>query len=66
MFQSKVQVQSVQDQGNTRVVTCQLGSQTLKMKVPREIDIPVSGDLVTVSLPREKSLVYRDGNLVQA
>lgn len=61
----KVQVQSVQDQGNTRVVTCQLGSQTLKMKVPREIDIPVSGNL-TVSLPREKSLVYLDGHLVQA
>jgi glycerol transport system ATP-binding protein len=60
-----VSIQSVQDQGNTRVVTCAVGGQTLKMKVPREIQVPASGEL-TISLPPEKSLVYVEGNLVQA
>lgn len=59
-----VEVESVQDQGNTRVVSCSVGNQTLKMKVPREISVPTSGK-VNVELPQSKSLVYVDGALVQ-
>ena len=59
------QVLSVQDQGNTRVVTCQVGEQSLKMKLPREVDVPSSGD-VSLSLPVDKSLLYANGNLVGA
>ena len=58
-----VKVDSVQDQGNTRVVSCSLGSQKLKMKLPRETNVPSSGS-VNIGLPQSKSLVYLDGTLV--
>ncbi len=61
----KVTIDSVLDQGNTRVVTCRWGSQSIKMKLPREIAVPTSGD-VTIELPADKTLVYAGGNLVQA
>lgn len=56
-------VRMVQDQGNTRVVTCDVAGQSIKMKLPREVDVPHSGS-VSISLPPEKSLLYVDGNLV--
>jgi glycerol transport system ATP-binding protein len=60
----KVQVLFVQDHGNTRVATCGWGNQTLKIKVPREATVPASGEFM-ISLPKEKSLVYIEGNLSQ-
>lgn len=59
------QVVAIQDQGNTRVVTCQVGEQSLRMKLPREVEVPREGD-VALSLPVEKSLLYANGNLVGA
>ncbi len=59
------EIVGVQDQGNTRVVTCRVGDQTLRMKLPREIQVPESGALA-LHLPVEKSLLYLDGNLVGA
>jgi glycerol transport system ATP-binding protein len=59
-----VQVKSVQDQGNNRVVTCRIGSQELKMKVPRSVVLPDSGE-ISISLPSDKTLVYHQGNLVK-
>jgi glycerol transport system ATP-binding protein len=59
-----VQLNSVQDQGNTRVLTCQLGAQTLKMKLPRSVQIPTTGSL-NIKLIGEKTLVYHKGNLVK-
>jgi glycerol transport system ATP-binding protein len=61
----KVAIESIQDQGNTRVVTCRWGSQFIKMKVPREVSIPSSGSL-TITLPKDKTLVYSGGDLVTA
>ena len=58
-------VRTVQDQGNTRVVTCEVGGQSIKMKLPREVEVPSSGS-VSLALPPEKSLLYVDGNLVSA
>jgi len=60
-----VVIDSVQDQGNTRVVTCRWGSQSIKMKVPREVSIPSSGSL-SITLPKDKTLVYAGGDLVTA
>jgi glycerol transport system ATP-binding protein len=60
-----VQVSSIQDQGNSRVVSCRVGTQSLKMKLPREVEVPSSGS-ITVTLPKNKSLIYVGGNLVQA
>lgn len=60
-----VVVTGVMDQGNTRVVNCQLGSQNIKMKVPREVSVPESGT-INIALPREKSFVYHEGNLIGA
>jgi hypothetical protein len=45
------------------VVTCQLGSQVLKMKVPRSVPVESSGELM-ISLRPEKSLIYQDGKLL--
>lgn len=58
-------VHSIQDQGNTRVVTCMVGRQSVKMKLPREVDVPASGP-VSIQFPKDKSLIYVDGNLVSA
>jgi glycerol transport system ATP-binding protein len=58
-----VEVTGVLDQGNTRVVNCQLGSQTIKMKVPREVSVPDSGEM-NIALPKDKSFVYLEGNLI--
>jgi glycerol transport system ATP-binding protein len=60
-----VDVVGVLDQGNTRVVNCQLGSQTIKMKVTREIAVPESGT-INIALPKDKSFVYHEGNLIGA
>jgi glycerol transport system ATP-binding protein len=60
----KVQIKSVQDQGNNRVVTCRLGAQELKMKVPRSVELPNSGE-ISISLPSDKTLVYHQGNLLK-
>jgi len=60
----EVEVQSIQDQGNTRVVTCQLGEQSIKMKLPRVIEVPNSGKL-RIYLPKEKALIYHNGTLVK-
>jgi len=60
----KVQLKAVQDQGNSRVVTCQLGSQTLKMKLPRSVQIPTTGAL-DIKMIGEKTLVYHKGDLVK-
>lgn len=60
-----VTIDSVLDQGNTRVVTCLWGAQSIKMKLPREVSVPHSGD-VDIELPADKTLVYAGGNLVQA
>jgi len=60
-----VEVTGVLDQGNTRVINCQLGSQNIKMKVPREVSVPDSGT-INIALPKDKSLVYHDGNLIRA
>lgn len=60
-----VTIDSVLDQGNTRVVTCRWGAQSIKMKLPREVSVPRSGD-VSIELPADKTLVYAGGNLVQA
>lgn len=59
------EVIEVQDQGNTRVVSCAVGGQTLKMKLPREIEVPSAGP-VSLRLPVEKSLLYVNGNLAGA
>jgi len=59
----RVQIKSIQDQGNHRVVTCQLGNQVLKMKVPRSVQVESSGELMIYLRP-EKSLVYQDGKLL--
>jgi glycerol transport system ATP-binding protein len=61
----KVTIDSVLDQGNTRVVTCRWGSQSIKVKLPREVSVPSSGE-VSIELPTDKTLVYAGGNLVQA
>jgi glycerol transport system ATP-binding protein len=61
----KVTIDSVLDQGNTRVVTCRWGSQSIKVKLPREVAVPSSGE-VSIELPTDKTLVYAGGNLVQA
>jgi glycerol transport system ATP-binding protein len=60
-----VKVTGVLDQGNTRVVNCQLGSQIIKMKVAREISVPDKGN-ITIALPKAKSFVYREGHLIGA
>jgi glycerol transport system ATP-binding protein len=61
----EVEIRSIQDQGNTRVVTCQLGQQNLKMKVPRIVEVPSSGKLL-INLPKEKTLIYSQGNLLNS
>lgn len=58
-----VEVTGVLDQGNTRVINCQLGSQVIKMKVPREVAVPDSGEM-NIALPQDKSFVYLEGNLI--
>jgi len=58
-----VTIDNVQDQGNTRVVTCRWGGQSIKMKVPREVAVPSSGS-VSITLPKDKTLVYAGGDLV--
>jgi glycerol transport system ATP-binding protein len=60
-----VTIDSVQDQGNTRIVTCRWGAQSIKMKVPREVSIPSSGS-ISITLPKDKTLVYAGGDLVTA
>lgn len=59
------QVSGVQDQGNTRVVSCDVGGQPLKMKLPREMEVPVRGQ-IALQLPVDKSLLYSNGHLIGA
>ena len=54
---------AIQDQGNTRVLSCAVGSQVVKMKVARNLAVPSSGP-ITLSVPSQKTLVYESGNLV--
>lgn len=58
-------MKSVQDQGSTKVVTCEIGNQQVKMKIARGTQLPASGDLL-IHLPQEKCLVYKDGHLINA
>lgn len=60
-----VTIDSILDQGNTRVVSCRWGNQSIKMKLPREVAVPRSGT-VSIELPADKTLVYAGGNLVEA
>lgn len=59
------QVTGVQDQGNTRVVSCDVSGQSLKMKLPREMEVPDTGP-VLLELPVEKLLLYSGGQLAGA
>lgn len=59
----KAQYVSMSDMGATKVMTCRVGDQLIKAKVPRGQTVPKEGS-VGLLLPAKKLLTYREGSII--
>jgi glycerol transport system ATP-binding protein len=57
-----VTVNRVEDLGNFKIVTCRLGSRTLKAKLHEDNEVP--GERAFLSFPPERIRLYADGELI--
>ena len=57
-----VNVQKVEDLGNYKLITAQMGNFTIKSKVPRETEIPTQN--VKLYIPADKCCVYEDNKII--
>jgi glycerol transport system ATP-binding protein len=57
-----VTVSRVEDLGNFKIVTCRLGSRSLKAKLHEDSEVP--GDRVFLCFPPEHIRLYADGELI--
>ena len=58
----EVNIQKIEDFGNFKLLTANMGNLTIKSKVNRETEIPAQN--VKLYFPADKCCVYKDSKLV--